>query len=80
MTATAGSLAAASMTPLDSTVAATTTITFSLTTTHKVAKGGQIKVTMPKWNPNNPTTSEILPMIQSSYTCTVVSNLESTIS
>lgn len=80
MTATAGSLTAASMTPLDSTVAAMTTITFSLTVNHKVSKGGQIQVTMPKWNPNNPTTSEIYPMIQGSYTCAVVSNLESTIS
>ena len=80
MTATAGSLTAASMSPSDLTVAAMNTITFSVTVNHKVTKGGQITVLMPKWNPNDPTTSEILPMIQGSYTCSSISNLESSIS
>ena len=73
-------MTAASMSPSNSTVAAMNTITFSVTVNHKVTKGEQITVLMPKWNPNDPTTSEILPMIQGSYTCSSISNLESSIS
>lgn len=79
MTATAGTFTTASMTPADLTVAASTTVTFNLTLSHKVVKGGTIRVVMPKWNPNAPTSSDILPMIQGPFVCGAIENLNATV-
>lgn len=67
LTATAGSLASATMTPTSLVVAASNTVNFNITTTHKITKGGSIQVKMPKWNPNALVSANILPMIQGSY-------------
>lgn len=66
LTATAGSLTVATITPSDLTVAASNTVNFNITATHKVTAGGSIRVTMPKWNPNASTANQ-LSMIQGSF-------------
>ena len=78
MTATAGALTAATLSTSDQKVGSTNTLTVNITTTNPVTSGGTIEVEMPKWNPNA-STSDILSMIQGSYTCTAITNLESTI-
>lgn len=78
MTATAGSLTAVTLSTNDTKVGATNTLTVNITTTNKLTAGGTIEVVMPKWNPN--ATDTILSMIQGSYSCSAISNLESTIS
>ena len=80
LTATAGVLAGADLSTSDPTVAETNVLTVSLTTSHVLTAGGFIEVIMPKWNPNADLESEILPMIQGSYVCSAINNLESTIS
>ena len=78
MTATAGTLTAATLSTSDQKVGSTNTLTVNITTTNPVTSGGTIEVEMPKWNPNA-STSDILSMIQGSYTCTAITNLESNI-
>ena len=78
MTATAGALTAATLSTSDQKVGSTNTLTVNITTTNPVTSGGTIEVEMPKWNPNA-STSDILSMIQGSYTCTAITNLESNI-
>lgn len=66
MTATVGSLTAASMTPASDVVGAINTVTFSITLNHAITSGGTIQISFPKWNPNAPSGS-IYSMIQGTY-------------
>ena len=79
LTATAGTLTSAALSPSDSTVAASNTVTFSITTKHAVTKGGSLQIAIPKWNPNALVAINIKPMIQGSYVCAAIQNLDNTI-
>jgi hypothetical protein len=78
LTATAGTLTVATLTPTDLTVAAISTVNFNITATHKVTAGGSIRVLLPKWNPNAASIDR-LSMIQGSFNCGVLENVDSTI-
>lgn len=80
LSATAGTLASTTLTPTSQVVGATTTLTVSITTAHTVLANGKIKVTFPKWNSQATISSDILSMIETGFSVTAVTNLNSGIS
>ena len=75
LTATVGTLTAATMTPESDVVGEITTVTFSITLAHDIPTGGSISISFPKWNPDA-TSGTIFSMIQGTYACTGVQNVE----
>ncbi|CAI2380785.1 unnamed protein product [Moneuplotes crassus] len=76
LTATVGALTASSITPASDVVGEITTANFQITLAHEVPAGGTIRVNFPKWNPNAASGS-IFSMIQGTYICTSLQNLDS---
>ena len=75
LTATVGTLTAASMTSESDVVGEITTVTFNITLAHDIPTGGGISISFPKWNPDA-TSGTIFSMIQGTYACTGVQSVE----
>jgi hypothetical protein len=77
LTATAGNLAAVTLSTSSSQVGVSNTLTVSFTIANKISAGGKVSITIPKWNANATVSTEIISMLQSSYSINVISNLNS---
>mgnify|MGYP007016668624 FL=1 len=61
--ATAGILASCQITSSSDVVGALSTATVTFKTDNKVPQGGYVQLVVPKWNPDNPVTSDIVSMV-----------------